>query len=164
MTSAETAACGRPRLAPGAVALASGFVLVLLLASIVGPYGWFIDELYYLAYAQRLAALCVCASPMAMVLGSFFSMNAFELLLWPLAALVLVRILEEDRRRWWLPFGALMGLGLLNKHTTVLFMLAVGAALLLVPARRHLLTPWPWLGGLLALVMLAPNLAWQHAH
>jgi 4-amino-4-deoxy-L-arabinose transferase-like glycosyltransferase len=170
-----------PRLATAAPALASCFTLVLVLASVFGPYGWFIDELYYLAcakrlawgyvdhpplsiavlalvrgpagevmwpirvpaalaaaatavvaallarrlgggaFAQSLAALCVCASPMAMILGSFFSMNAFELLLWPVAALVLTEILEADRVRWWLPFGLLMGLGLLNKHTTVLF-------------------------------------------
>jgi hypothetical protein len=97
-----------------------------------------------------------------MILGSFFSMNAFELLLWPAAALLLVRLLDSDEPRCWLPFGLLMGLGLLNKHTTVLFLAAVGAALLLVPARRHLLTPWPWLGALAALMVFAPNLAWQH--
>jgi 4-amino-4-deoxy-L-arabinose transferase-like glycosyltransferase len=213
-----------PRVAAAAVALAAGLSLVLILSSVVGPYGWFIDELYYIAcakrlawgyvdhpplsiavlalmralagdamwalrlpaalaagatalvaallarrlgggaFAQSLAALCVGASPAAIVLGSFFSMNAFELLLWPVAALVLAEIVGSDRVRWWLPFGVLMGLGLLNKHTTVVFLAAVGAALLLVPARRHLLTPWPWLGALAALVVLAPNLAWQQAH
>jgi 4-amino-4-deoxy-L-arabinose transferase-like glycosyltransferase len=116
------------------------------------------------AFAQSLAALCVCASPLAMVMGSFFSMNAFELLLWPAAALLLADIAESDRPRGWLAFGLLVGLGLLNKHTTVLFAGAVGAALLLVPARRHLRTPWPWLGALAALVILAPNLAWQQAN
>jgi len=218
------AALATPRLAAAAMGLAAGFSLVLLMASVFGPYGWFIDELYYLAcakrlawgyvdhpplsiavlalirglvgdvmwavrlpaalaagatalvaallarrlgggaFAQSLAALCVCASPAAMVLGSFFSMNAFELLLWPAAALLLVRLLEADEARWWLPFGLLMGFGLLNKHTTVLFLGAVGVALLLVPARRHLLTPWPWLGALAALMVVAPNLAWQHAN
>jgi len=223
-SAVRPAAPAAPRLAVAALAVAAGFSLVVLLASVVGPYGWFIDELYYLAcakrlawgyvdhpplsiavlalirglagdtmwavrlpaalaagaaaliavllarrwgggaFAQSLAALCVCASPMAMVLGSFFSMNAFELLLWPAAALVLVRLLESDDARWWLPFGLLMGFGLLNKHTTVLFLGAVGVALLPVPARRHLLTPWPWLGALAALVVVAPNLAWQQAN
>jgi uncharacterized protein YqgC (DUF456 family) len=215
---------GASRLALAAVALAAGFVLVLVLASLVGPYGWFIDELYYLAcakrlawgyvdhpplsiavlaltrglagdtmwairlpaalaaaatalvsallarrlgggaFAQSLAALCVCASPLGMVMGSFFSMNAFELLLWPVAALLLADIVEANRARAWLPFGLLMGVGLMNKHTTILFAGAVGLALLLVPARRHLRTPWPWLGALAALLVFAPNIAWQHAH
>lgn len=226
MASAESrpALPASPRVAIPAVALAAGLSLVLLLASVFGPYGWFIDELYYIAcakrlawgyvdhpplsiailaltraltgdvmwavrlpaalaagatalvaaliarrvgggaFAQSLAALCVGASPAAIVMGSFFSMNAFELFLWPAAALVLAEILESDRVRWWLPFGLLMGLGLLNKHTSVVFLAAVGAALLLVPARRHLLTPWPWLGALAAVAVLAPNLAWQQAN
>jgi 4-amino-4-deoxy-L-arabinose transferase-like glycosyltransferase len=226
MTSAapRPPAPATPRLAVAAIALAAGFSLVLLSASVFGPYGWFIDELYYLAcakrlawgyvdhpplsiavlaltrslagdamwavrlpaalaagatalvsallarrlgggaFAQSLATLCACASPAAMVMGSFFSMNAFELLLWPVAALLLAWILESDQPRWWLPFGLLLGLGLENKHTTVLFIGAVGAALLLVPARRHLLTPWPWLGGLVGLAVFAPNIAWQHVN
>jgi hypothetical protein len=206
------------------VLLAAGFVLVQWLVTVRGPYGWFIDELYYIAcakrlawgyvdhpplsvailaatralvgdamwavrlpaalavagaalasallaarlggagFAQALAALCVCLSPLAIVLGSFFSMNAFELLLWPLAGLLVADIVLADRPRGWLAFGVLIGLGLLNKHTTALFAGAVGAALLLVPARRHLLTPWPWLGALAALALLAPNLAWQQAN
>ena len=220
--ASEPGARATPRLTSAAVALGGGFTLLLILATVFGPYGWFIDELYYVAcarrlawgyvdhpplsiavlallrgvagdtmvavrlpaalaagataivaallarrlgggvYAQSLAAVAVCASPAAMIIGSFFSMNAFELLLWPVSALLLMRLLEADEPRWWLPFGVLMGLGLLNKHTSVMFMGAVGAALLLVPARRHLLTPWPWLGTLAALAILAPNLAWQH--
>jgi 4-amino-4-deoxy-L-arabinose transferase-like glycosyltransferase len=213
-----------PHLARGAVMISCAFTAIVLLASAFGPYGWFIDELYYVAcakrlawgyvdhpplsiallasvravagdtmwavrllpalavgatavvaalltrrlgggsFAQSLAALAACASPAAMVMGSFFSMNAFELLLWPAAALLLARIQESDEPRGWLPLGLLLGLGLLNKHTTVVFVGAVGAGLLLVPARRHLLTPWPWLGALAALLVLAPNLAWQQAH
>jgi hypothetical protein len=37
------------------VAIAAASFLVLVLASTVRPYGWFIDELYYLACARRLA-------------------------------------------------------------------------------------------------------------
>src|SRR6185295_13897647 len=44
-----------PRVAAAAVALAASFTLVLILSSVLGPYGWFIDELYYIACANRLA-------------------------------------------------------------------------------------------------------------
>ena len=43
-----------PPLARSAIAVAAGLA-VLLAASAFGPYGWFIDELYYLACARRLA-------------------------------------------------------------------------------------------------------------
>jgi hypothetical protein len=213
-----------PRLAPAAIGLTAVLAAVLMAATVLGPYGWFIDELYYLACAQRLAwgyvdhpplsiavlsatnavlgdamwavrlpaalavagaALCaaliarrlgggafaqvlavhcVGCAPVALVIGSFYSMNAFELLFWPAAALVLLRLRGGEDARGWLAFGLLMGLALLNKHTSVVFLGAVGAALLLVPARAHLRTRWPWLAGLVAALVLAPNLAWQHAH
>jgi hypothetical protein len=52
----------------------------------------------------------------------------------------------------------------MNKHSTVFFALSVAAALLLVPLRRHLATPWPWIGAALALVLFLPNLVWQVRH
>ena len=111
-------------------------------------------------WARCLAALCVAASPVVQVMGSYFSMNAFELLLWPLGALALLDAVERGGRRW-LPFGALLGLALLNKHTSLAWALALLASLALSPARRQLATPWPWLAALLAALLVAPNLAWQ---
>ena len=55
-------------------------------------------------------------------------------------------------------------MGLLTKLTVLYFGLAVLVALIVTPARRHLLTPWPWLGGALALLFLGPYVAWQVQH
>jgi 4-amino-4-deoxy-L-arabinose transferase-like glycosyltransferase len=192
-------------------------------AAVFGPYGWFIDELYYRACAQRLdwgyvdhpplsvavlavsralfgdsllamrlwpalalaatalvasalvqrlgggsfaralAALSVLASPVALVLGSFFSMNAFELLLWPLCALVFVQLLESGGALW-LGFGALLGLSVLNKHTSATFGAALLAGSLLTAARQQFRTRWPWLGGLVAALVISPNVLWQMSH
>ena len=115
-------------------------------------------------FAQALAALATATGPVFLVLGTFYSMNSFELLLWPAVALVLVRILDGDAPRHWLVVGLLLGLGLENKHTTILLAVAIGAALVFTRARRHLWTPWPWLGALLAVLLLLPNLLWQQAH
>ena len=43
------------------------------------------------------------------------------------------------------------------------FGFAVLVALLLTPARRHLATRWPWLGGAVAFAFLLPYLLWQLA-
>src|SRR5437867_72369 len=53
--ASEPGARVTPRLAVAAVALAAAFALLLVLATAFGPYGWFIDELYYIACAKRLA-------------------------------------------------------------------------------------------------------------
>ena len=37
----------------------------------------------------------------------------------------------------------------------------VAVGLLLTPERRWLRTPWPWAGGLIALLMFAPYVVWN---
>jgi hypothetical protein len=44
------------------------------------------------------------------------------------------------------------------------FGLAVFLALLLTRARRHLLTPWPWVGGVIASLFLLPYVFWEISH
>ena len=65
---------------------------------------------------------------------------------------------------WWLVVGAAAGLGLDSKYTAAL--LGLGIALwLLTPSRRAwLLTPWPWLGGLLAAALFLPVVLWNADH
>jgi hypothetical protein len=113
------------------------------------------------AFAQGLAALATLAPPVLLVLFGFYSMNAFEPVLWLLAVLALVGVVESGDQRRWLWFGLVAGLGLLNKHTMVLLGAAALAGLLLTPERRLLASRWLWLAGLLALVLLLPNLTWQ---
>ena len=55
-------------------------------------------------------------------------------------------------------------MALLTKHTVTTFAAALGVALVLTPARRHLRSPWLWAGAALALAMAVPNALWQQAH
>jgi hypothetical protein len=115
-------------------------------------------------FVQGLAALAVLVAPNFLVFGTFLSMDAFDQLFQVSAAYVLLVILNRDRPRLWLLFGLFCGLGLLTKVTMLFFGFAVLVALLASPARRHLLTPWPWLGGAVAFVFLAPYLLWNAAN
>ncbi len=206
------------------LAIAAAVSVALFVATLVGPYGYFIDEFYYLACARRpalgyvdhpplaplvlavvraiagesllairvvpalcagatayltgllahqlgggrfaicLAPICVAAMPFVGVVSTFFSMNAIELVLWAGALLVLARIADGASPKTWLVFGLIVGLGFLNKHTIVLLIAGVGIGVLATPMRRHLRTPWPWLGAALALLLIAPNLLWQIAN
>ena len=115
-------------------------------------------------FAQGLAGLAVIAAPVYLGTDSLLSMNAFEPLFWMGCVWALVRILRGADPRLWLVFGALAGLGLMNKHSTVFFCVSVAVALLLVPERSALRSPWPWLGAGLALLVFLPNLIWQFRH
>ncbi|MHA0111275.1 glycosyltransferase family 39 protein, partial [Klebsiella pneumoniae] len=64
-----------------------------------------------------------------------------------------------------LAVGAAFGLGLCSKYTTIFFAVSILAWVLVIPAqRRWLLTPWPWLGGLVALAVFSPVLIWNAQH
>ncbi len=115
-------------------------------------------------FAQGLAALAALIAPSLLVFGTWISMDAFDQLFWVLAAYVLLLILKRDEPRLWLLFGLVVGLGLLTKVTMLYFGSAVFVALLLTPARRHLRTRWPWLGGAVAFLFLLPYLYWQSVH
>ena len=115
-------------------------------------------------FAQGLAALATLVAPSFLVMGTFISMDAFDQLFWVSAAYVLILILKRDRPKLWLLFGLIAGLGVLTKITMLYFGFAVFVALLLTSSRKHLLTPWPWLGGAIALVFLLPYIIWQITH
>ena len=115
-------------------------------------------------FAQGVAALAVLVGPSFLAFGTWLSMDAFDQLFWVAAAYVLIGILQGGRPELWLPFGLFAGLGLLTKVTMLFFGFAVLVALLLTPARRHLATRWPWLGGAVAFAFLLPYLLWQLAN
>lgn len=113
---------------------------------------------------QLFAAGAVIICAVYQVIFSYYSMNVISILLWSLGFLTLIRIEQENQPRLWLIFGLVAGIGLLNKHTFVLFLVGLMAGMLLTPARRHLKSRWFWLGGVIALCLLLPNLIWQNAN
>lgn len=140
------------RLLP-AVAGALKVLLTGLLARELGGRG----------FAVALACLCVLVGG-HLVLDGFFSMNAFESLIWTACAYVIVLAVKRGEPRYWLAFGVLAGLGLLNKHSMLFFGFGVFAGLLLTPARDFFKSRWLWMGGALAFVIFVPNLVWEYRH
>jgi 4-amino-4-deoxy-L-arabinose transferase-like glycosyltransferase len=79
--------------------------------------------------------------------------------------LFLAKVLETGRGAWWLAVGAAVGAALLSKYTALFFGVAILIWLLAVPTqRRWLITPWPYLGGLVALAIFAPVILWNADH
>jgi len=79
--------------------------------------------------------------------------------------LFLAKVLETGRGAWWLAVGAAAGCALLSKYTALFFGAAILIWLLAVPKqRRWLLSPWPYLGALVALAIFAPVIIWNAEH
>jgi hypothetical protein len=75
----------------------------------------------------------------------------------------LARVQQGGDGRWWLAVGIAAGLGLLSKFSA-LFLGAGAFGWLILDSRRWFVSPWPYVGAALALLIFAPNLAWQSQH
>ncbi len=116
------------------------------------------------AFGASLAMLAAAVAPELLAFGSFYSMNVFDVLIWSLAAYLLAGVLERPTTAGWLALGVVLGLGLENKISVLWLGGGIAVGLLLTPARRHLLTPGPWIAALVAGALFAPHLVWQATH
>ena len=112
-------------------------------------------------FGTALACVCVAVAPIYLGLDSILTMNVFESLFWMSAALVVLKIFNGASQKLWLLFGAICGVGLLNKHSMLIFGFGLFVGLLLTPQRKQFAKPWIWLGALLALLIFLPNLLWE---
>lgn len=111
--------------------------------------------------AQALAALMIPCSSIFLALFSFLSMNAFEILLWTVAAFVLIRLLNGADPKYWLLFGLIAGIGLQTKISMLVFGFSIVVGLLLTRNRKLLASQWPYIGGAIAFVIFLPFVIWQ---
>jgi 4-amino-4-deoxy-L-arabinose transferase-like glycosyltransferase len=114
--------------------------------------------------AQALACTAVLFAPIYLGIDSILTMNTFEHLFWLGCILVVIELANGASPKLWLAFGALAGLGLMNKHSMVFLGFAIVVALLFSPLRREFLRPWLYLGGVVAALIFLPNLLWQIRH
>ncbi|MCA8829290.1 glycosyltransferase family 39 protein [Hymenobacter pini] len=114
-------------------------------------------------WAVALAGVCYLVGAYAR-LNFLFQPNSFEVLVFTLGAYLLIRQQQQPSPQRWVALGVVLGLGLLNKYTTLFYIAALGAALLLTPMRRALVTRAFWLGPGVALLLWLPNLVWQLRH
>ena len=144
--------------------LAIRLPVVLAGAATVVLTGWLARELGGGRFAQVLAALAFVFMPVALVMATFYSMNALDLLFWLGAVYVLVRIINSGDARLWIAFGAIVGVGMMNKISVGFLVFGLLVGLALTRHRRLLLSPWFWLGGAVAGLLFLPHIIWQIAN
>jgi 4-amino-4-deoxy-L-arabinose transferase-like glycosyltransferase len=116
----------------------------------------------------RAIVIAVLMPEAALYYGLLMAKVAPDTALIPFAVAMvwaLVRLHESGDGRWWLAAGVFAGLALLSKFTVVMLLPAV-LAFALVPdwRRRWLLSPYPWLAALIAVVVFLPVLIWNAQH
>ncbi len=137
-------------------ALAGG-ALILVVAHIARRLG-------ATRFGVYLTAFITLAVPSYLGITGFYSMNAFELLFWAVGYLLVLRLIEAPQTGTWVMLGVCVGLGVLNKISVGVFVVAFAAAVLLTSQRRWLATPGPYLAGAIAVLLFIPHIIWQVAH
>jgi 4-amino-4-deoxy-L-arabinose transferase-like glycosyltransferase len=115
-------------------------------------------------FAQWLAGLCVLFSPQFLAIGLLFTTDTFQPLTWLACGWFLVRLAQTEDERWWIHFGAVVGVSLLSKYSIAFYVAALGIGLLATPQRRSLLRPWLYVGASIGAILVLPNVLWQQAH
>ena len=113
--------------------------------------------------AQLLAAVTVALSGYLSA-GHLDSTSTFDLLFWALILWLFVKLLAGGDRRLWLALGVVAGIGLENKDTLLLLFIGLGAGVVLARRWDIMRSPWAWAAAGVALLIWAPNLAWQATH
>jgi 4-amino-4-deoxy-L-arabinose transferase-like glycosyltransferase len=155
--AAARAVLGDSLVAVRSVVAVVGAVNVLVVGRITAALGGRV-------WAQGLAMLAIAIAPIYLALHHFYSMNAFDLLAWPLAAWALLIAVREQSPRAWVLLGVALGLGLLNKIGVLWLGAGFFAGIVATRARGQLRTRWPWIAAALALLLFAPHVWWQIDH
>ena len=135
----------------------AGAAMIVLTALIAGELGGG-------RTARILAAVGAAASPLLLGANWLFQTVTFDQLMWLVCFWIIARLVRTGDRRLWLALGAAAGIGLETKYTILALIIGLVVAVAATPLRRHLRTPYPWLGLALAVVILLPNLLWQVAN
>jgi hypothetical protein len=111
---------------------------------------------------QGLALLTAIAAPYLLGTNWVFQTVTFDQVTWMVALYWFLCLAIERRPRYWIFLGLTLGIGLEVKYTIVGLILGIGIAILVTPSlRAELRTRYPWIAVATALLIWAPNLAWQ---
>lgn len=111
--------------------------------------------------SQVMAAAAMAGGGFLLGVGHLLSTAAFDLAASIALVWVMARLLRTGDPRWWLAFGGVAGLALLNKSLVVLLAVALGVGLLADRRRDLLASRWLVAGAALTTAIAAPNLLWQ---
>ena len=133
------------------------------------PMSWAIYQAAAILFGSRRvaasAAVLLNVTLMAAVGTMIVTPDAPLLVASSLLLFALAKVSQTDRGVWWLAVGAAAGCALLSKYTALFFGPAILIWLVAVPRLRHwLVSPWLYLGGLVALALFAPVILWNAGH
>jgi len=91
-----------------------------------------------------------------------FQPNFLEIFFWTMMAWSMVSFVQTQDNKWLYVFGISAGLGMMSKYSVAFFIISLMAGLLLTRQRKIFFNKHLYLAGLLAFIIVLPNLIWQY--
>ncbi len=98
--------------------------MIMVLAGLIAK------ELGGSRHIQLLAAVAAGISPISLVQGAVLQYVSFDYLWGVTVAYLLVRLLKLEDPRWWVPIGAILGIGMETRYTMGFLALGVAGSVL----------------------------------
>ncbi len=114
-------------------------------------------------FAQFVAGICLIAGAYLRV-HFLFQPNFLEIFFWTLSAYLLVRFINSKIAKYLYLLGIALALGWMSKYSVTFFIAGIIVGLAFTPNRVLFKNRYLYLAGLLALVLISPNLFWQFQH
>jgi hypothetical protein len=141
---------------------------VRLVPAVLSACGLFITGLIVIRLGggriAQLLALVSWSTLINVAMHTFYSMNAIDFFIWALVFLVVLRILQDERKTDWILLGCILGIGLMNKISVLFLGAGLFLGLILTDQRRWLRTPWPYISGVIAFIFFLPFIVWNLQH
>jgi 4-amino-4-deoxy-L-arabinose transferase-like glycosyltransferase len=133
-----------------------------LLVALCGAY---VRRLGGSLWLQGIALIAGIAAPYIVGSGDVFQTVIFDVATGMVSLYWFLCLVIDRRPRYWIYLGITLGIGLEVKYTIVGLIAGIAIAVLLTPSlRKELRTRYPWVAAAIALLIWAPNLAWQVAN
>ncbi len=133
------------------------------MAAAVWMIGRIVEEFGGGPFARVLAMTCALIAPTYLAIGSYYSMNTFDVLIWTAAAWCLIRAMRSPSVQHWVVLGLVLALGLNNKISVLWLIGGIGLGIVLIDIRQ-LKSRGLWIAAAIVALGSVPYLVWQMRH
>lgn len=95
---------------------------------------------------------------------TLFQPVAFDQLFWTLGFYFLIRYFNTKEVKFLIYLGITAGIGLMNKYTFMVWGFGIAVSFLFFEKGKAFRNKWLYISGILALVIVLPNIIWQFNH
>ena len=140
------------------------FIPAILGAATVFLTGLMVKDYGGKFFAQLIACLAIMLSPAYLRLFSMYNPVPFEVFYWTLLSFLILRYLKTASINYIYALGIVVGLGMMNKYSTIFFVIGILIGLVFTSYRKLFLSKHFYAAIGIAFCICLPNLWWQYSY